>query len=117
MPEKEENEKAQRFQDLATKILMPMDMVINGLHRRDNVRTLYFALADSRERLIQFLNIKKIDSFVAINLQMNQTLNKITQIDQDSPLTESESLKLIIMVSDWRFQIYEAVREMTHGGF
>ncbi|MFX1298342.1 MAG: hypothetical protein ACFFD2_26240 [Promethearchaeota archaeon] len=110
-------EEIKRFQDLAVKILIPIDLVINRLHRRDSVRNLYFALADSRERLIQFLNIKKIDIFVAINLQMNKFLNKITQLDQNSRFTESESLKLITMVSQWRSQIYEAVREMTKNGF
>ena len=115
----EENiaEEVKRFQEIAMKILIPMDLVINRLHRRDNVRNLYFALADSRERLIQFLNIKKIDSFVAINLQMNFLLNKITKLDMDSEFSESESLKLIIMVAEWRSLVYEAVREMTKNGF
>lgn len=110
-------EEIKRFQELAVKILIPMDLVINRLHRRDSVRNLYFALADSRERLIQFLNIKKIDSFVAINLQMNNLLNKITKLNQNSSFTESESLKLIVMISGWRSQIYEAVREMTKNGY
>ncbi|MHA1264427.1 MAG: hypothetical protein ACTSRS_04250 [Candidatus Helarchaeota archaeon] len=109
-------EEIKRFQELAVKILIPMDIVINRLHRRDNVRNLYFALADSRERLIQFLNRRKIDSFVAINLQMNYLLNKITKLDQESQFSEAESVKLIMMVSEWRAKIYEAVREMTKNG-
>ncbi len=117
MTEEDVTEEEKRFQEIAVKILIPMDLVINRLHRRDNVRNLYFALADSRERLIQFLNIKKIESFVGINLQMNYLLNKITKLDQDSEFSESESLKLITMVSQWRSQIYEAVREMTKNGF
>jgi len=110
-------EEIKRFQELGEKILIPIDIVINRLHRRESVRRLYFALADSRERLIQFLNIKKIDSFVIILLQMNQLLNKITQIDQDSYFSDSESLKLIMMISKWRSTIYQAVVSMTKNGY
>lgn len=110
-------EEVKRFQELAVKILIPMDLVINRLHRRENVRSLYFSLADSRERLIQFLNIKKIESFVGINLQMNVLLNKITKLDQNSQFSESESLKLISTIANWRSLIYEAVREMTENGY
>jgi hypothetical protein len=117
MSEENVEEEIKRFKELALKILIPMDLVINRIHRRDSVRSLYFALADSRERLIQFLNIKKIDSFVAINLQMNHLLNKITKLDQESRFSESESIKLITMISEWRSQVYEAVREMTKNGF
>lgn len=117
LPEENVEDEIQRFQELAMKILIPMDLVINRLHRRDTVRNLYFALADSRERLIQFLNIKKIDSFVAINLQLNQLLNKLTRLNQDSQFSEKEAVKLISMVAEWRSLIYEEVREMTKTGF
>ena len=116
MSEEKVTEEIKRFQELAVKILIPMDLVINRLHRRETVRSLYFALADSRERLIQFLNIKKIAEFVAINLQMNQLLNKITKLDQESHFSESESLKLIITISEWRSLIYNAVVSMTKDG-
>ena len=116
MPDDTVTEEIKRFQELAVKILIPMDLVINRIHRRDSVRSLYFALADSRERLIQFLNVKKIDEFVAINLQMNQILNKMTKIDQDSQFSETESLKLITMISEWRSSIYQAVLSMTKNG-
>ena len=117
MPDENVEVEIKRFRELGERILTPIDLVINHLHRRERVRRLYFALADSRERLIQFLNVKKVDSFVVINLQMNTLLNKITKLDQDSHFSESESLKLIVMVSEWRSQIYEAVREMTKDGF
>ncbi|MHA1276731.1 MAG: hypothetical protein ACTSQI_15330 [Candidatus Helarchaeota archaeon] len=117
MPTENVEEMIKRFNELGEKILIPIDLVINRLHRRENIRSIYFALADSRERLIQFLNIKKIDNFVMINLQMNNLLNKITRLDQESQFSETESLKLISMVATWRSMIYEAVRDMTKNGF
>ena len=117
MPDENVEVEIKRFQELGERILTPIDLVINRLHRRSTVRDLYFALADTRERLIQFLNVKKIDNFVIINLQMNNLLNKITKLDQDSHFSETETLKLITKVSEWRSQIYEAVREMTKNGF
>ncbi len=116
MTEEEVGEEIKRFQELATKILIPMDLVINRIHRRQNVRSLYFALADSRERLIQFLNVKRIEEFVMINLQMNNLLNKLTKLDQNSKFSENESLKLIMMISEWRSMIYNAVVSMTKEG-
>ena len=117
MPEDPIEDQIKRFKELGEKILIPMDLVINRLHRRENIRSIYFSLADSRERLIQFLNIKKIDDFVMINLQMNNLLNKITRLDQETQFSESEALKLIEMIATWRSMIYEAVRDMTQNGF
>jgi len=111
------DEMIKRFQDLAVKILIPMDQVINRLHRRESIRRFYFALADSRERLIQFLNIKRIDNFVGILLKMNQLLTKITKFDPDSQFSEDESVKLIIQLAEWRSLIYLAVVNMTKDGY
>jgi len=111
------DEMIKRFQELAVKILVPMDQVINRLHRRECIRRFYFALADSRERLIQFLNIKKIDDFVIILLKMNQLLNKITKIDPGSQFSENDSLKLIIQLAEWRASIYQVVVAMSKDGY
>ncbi|NVM31367.1 MAG: hypothetical protein HWN65_21185 [Candidatus Helarchaeota archaeon] len=117
MSEEKISQEIKRFQEITMKILIPMDVVINRIHRRETIREIYFALADSRERLIQFLNLKRIQEFVIINLQMNSFLNKIIKLDQDSEFTESESLKLITMISEWRSMIYEAVVSMTKNGY
>ncbi len=106
-----------RFTELAVKILIPMDQVINRLHRRENIRRFYFALADSRERLIQFLNIKKIDDFVIVLLKMNQLLNKITKINPESQFSDEEASNLIIQIADWRSLIYQAVVDMSTNGY
>jgi hypothetical protein len=106
-----------RFTELAVKILIPMDQVINRLHRRENIRRFYFALADSRERLIQFLNIKKIDEFVIILLKMNQLLNKITKINPESQFSDEEASNLILQLAVWRSSIYQAVVDMSTNGY
>jgi len=95
------------------KLLNPLDDALNKIILAESVRTIYFALADSRERLIQFLSKKKVNELVPVLLQMNVWLNKLTRIEQDKSIGNSEARTIIPQVIKWRKIVRNVIIDLT----
>ncbi|TFF86127.1 MAG: hypothetical protein EU551_02450 [Promethearchaeota archaeon] len=107
----EENDK---FIEHVLTLLNPLDDALNKIILSKNVRTIYFALADSRERLIQFLGKKKVNELVPVLLQMNLWLNKLTRVEQNKNLGFKDIKTIIPQVLKWRKIVRSVIIDLSH---
>ncbi|MHA1144112.1 MAG: hypothetical protein ACTSRW_05185 [Candidatus Helarchaeota archaeon] len=114
----------QEYKELAIKILVPLDKAINKIHMGETVREVYFALAASREILIQFVNLPNkfkendelnaiVQKLLPILLQMNLILNQMLQWPQKKNFNNSLTFKVIERFVVWRAAIEEVVQELS----
>lgn len=101
---------------LALKILKPLDKAINIIHSHEPVRKVYFALADSRERLIQFTSLPNLETtknLMPILLQMNLLLNKISKLNQDAEFDEKKEFEILELIIEWRSLTQSVILELS----
>ncbi|MBD3227231.1 MAG: hypothetical protein GF329_03500 [Candidatus Lokiarchaeota archaeon] len=110
----DENMENDEFINHVIKLLNPLDDALNKIILSKDVRTIYFALADSRERLIQFLSKKKINELVPVLLQMNLWLNKLTRVEQNKNMGYNEVKSIIPRVLKWRKIVRNVIIDLTH---
>jgi len=97
----------------AIKLLNPLDDALNKIILSKSIRTIYFALADSRERLIQFLSKKKVNELVPVLLQMNVWLNRLTRSEQDKNISYNDVKSIIPQVLRWRKIVRNVLIDLT----
>ncbi len=103
---------------LAMKILTPLDKALNIIHLHEPVRKVYFALADSRERLIQFTSLPNHEitkNLMPILIQMNRLLNTITRLKQDDPFDERKEFQIVEHIIKWRSLTHDVILELSGG--
>ncbi|NVM01390.1 MAG: hypothetical protein HWN67_03590 [Candidatus Helarchaeota archaeon] len=103
---------------LALKILTPLDKALNIIHLHEPVRKVYFALADSRERLIQFTSLPNHEitkNLMPILIQMNRLLNTITRLRQDDPFDERKEFQIVEHIIKWRSLTKDVILELSGG--
>jgi len=103
---------------LALKILTPLDKALNIIHLHEPVRKVYFALADSRERLIQFTSLPDnslTKKLMPVLMQMNRLLNKITKLDQDAEFDEKKEFQIVETIITWRTLTNNVILELSGG--
>ena len=101
------------FRQLAEKILTPLDVAMNEIHAHEVIRKIYFSLADSRERLIQFMGKKpEIAILRQVLLQMNYLLNKLFNM-QNTPCSADLEYEIITSVVQWRSIVHEVIRNLS----
>jgi len=101
---------------LAQRILIPLDKAINKIHLQLTVRDVYFAIADARERLIQFVglpNKEKVKDLMPILLQKNQLLNKLTKLPQKATFNDALTAKVIEPIIRWRKTINNVIMHLS----
>ena len=101
---------------LAMKILTPLDKALNTIHMHEPVRKVYFALADSRERLIQFTSLPNHDitkNLMPILIQMNHLLNTITRFDQNAAFDEKKEFQVVETIIKWRTLTHDVILELS----
>ena len=108
------NENNDEFIAHVLKLLNPLDDALNKIILAKTVRTIYFALADSRERLIQFLGQKKVNELVPVLLQMNLWLNRLTRAEQDKNMGYNDVKTIIHQVIKWRKIVRDVIINLTH---
>ncbi|MHA1380020.1 MAG: hypothetical protein ACTSRG_16740 [Candidatus Helarchaeota archaeon] len=103
------------YLELALRILTPLDRALNTIHLHEPVRKVYFALADSRERLIQFTSMPHeiTKNLMPILIQMNHLLNTITRLNQDSPFDERKEYQIIETIINWRTMTKNVILELS----
>ena len=118
---------AEEYSNIALKILVPLDKAINKIHMKNTVREVYFALADAREKLIQFVNLpnkyKKNDELngivqklLPVLLQMNLLLNQmIKSWPKDRNFTDKMTSLVIERFIVWRTAITEVTEALSTG--
>ncbi len=109
-----ENEDKDEFILHVIQLLNPLDDALNKIILTKSVRTIYFALADSRERLIQFLSKKKVNELVPVLLQMNVWLNRLTRIEQDKKIEFNNVKSIIPQVLKWRKIVRNVLIDLTN---
>lgn len=105
------------YLELALRILTPLDRALNTIHLHEPVRKVYFALADSRERLIQFTSLPHAitKNLMPVLIQMNQLLNTITRLNQDSPFDERKEFQIVETIIRWRTMTRDVILELSGG--
>ncbi|MFX1453523.1 MAG: hypothetical protein ACFFCM_22020 [Promethearchaeota archaeon] len=101
---------------LAMKILTPLDKALNTIHMHEPVRKVYFALADSRERLIQFTSLPNHEitkNLMPILIQMNHLLNTITRFDQNAAFDEKKEFQVVETIIKWRTLTHDVILELS----
>ena len=100
------------------KILTPLDKALNIIHLHEPVRKVYFALADSRERLIQFTSLPNHEitkNLMPILIQMNRLLNTISRLRQDDPFDERKEFQIVEHIIKWRSLTKDVILELSGG--
>ncbi|MHA1299242.1 MAG: hypothetical protein ACTSO9_07405 [Candidatus Helarchaeota archaeon] len=105
------------YLELALRILTPLDKALNTIHLHEPVRKVYFALADSRERLIQFTSLPHAitKNLMPVLIQMNRLLNTITRLNQDSPFDEIKEYQIVETIIKWRTLTKNIILELSGG--
>ena len=101
---------------LAQTILIPLDKALNKIHQKQTVRDVYFAIADARERLIQFVglpNKDKVKSLMPILLQTNILLNKMIKLPQKANFNDKLTFLVIEPIINWRKLINEVIMDLS----
>ncbi|NHI93186.1 MAG: hypothetical protein EAX96_11845 [Candidatus Lokiarchaeota archaeon] len=101
---------------LAQRILIPLDKAINKIHLQLTIRDVYFAIADARERLIQFIglpNKEKVKDLMPILLQTNILLNKLTKLPQKATFNDALTAKVIEPIITWRKTINNVIMHLS----
>ena len=103
------------FLTLALRILTPLDKAINTIHLHEPVRKVYFALADSRERLIQFTSLPHeiTKNLMPVLIQMNRLLNTITRLDQNAAFNTRMEYSVVESIISWRTLVKEVIMELS----
>ena len=104
------------YLELALRILTPLDKALNTIHLHEAVRKVYFALADSRERLIQFTSLPNNEitkKLMPILIQMNLLLNNITRLDQDAAFDEKKEFQIVETIISWRTLTKSVILELS----
>ena len=109
-----QEEKKDEFINHVIRLLNPLDAALNKIILSKSIREIYFALADSRERLIQFLHNRKINELVPVLLQMNLWLNKLTRAEQDKNIGYNEVKSIIPRVLKWRKTVRNVIIELSN---
>jgi len=107
------DENHEEFIKHVIQLLNPLDDALNKIILSKNVRSIYFALADSRERLIQFLSQKKVSELVPILLQMNLWLNRLNKISPDQNIDYGNVKSIIPEVLKWRKTVRNVLIDLT----
>ncbi|MHC1591186.1 MAG: hypothetical protein ACXQS8_03805 [Candidatus Helarchaeales archaeon] len=113
------------YQELAVKILVPLDKAINKIHMSETIREVYFALAASREVLIQFVNLpnkykenEELNSIVQrllpVLLQMNLILNQMIRWPQKKTFNNSLTFKVIERFITWRAAVESVINDLSN---
>ncbi len=101
---------------LAQRILIPLDKAINKIHLQLTIRDVYFAIADARERLIQFIglpNKEKVKDLMPILLQTNILLNKLIKLPQKATFNDALTAKVIEPIIRWRKIINNVIMHLS----
>ena len=115
---------AQEYTSLAMRILVPLDKAINKIHMGETVREVYFALAASREVLIQFVNLPNkfkenddlnaiVQRLLPVLLQMNLILNQMITWPQKKNFSNSLTFKVIERFVVWRASVEEVIDDLS----
>ena len=115
----------QEYQNLAIKILVPLDKAINKIHMGETVREVYFALAAAREVLIQFVNLPNkykekdnlneiVQRLLPVLLQMNLILNQMINWPQKRNFNNSLTFKVIERFVVWRASVEEVIHALSN---
>ncbi len=101
---------------LAQRILIPLDKALNKIHLKLTIRDVYFAIADARERLIQFVglpNKDKVKDLMPILIQTNKLLNKLTKLPQDAHFNDKLTFLVIEPIITWRKTINDVIMHLS----
>lgn len=121
---KESSNLHEEYTNLALKILAPLDKAINKIHMGQSVREVYFALAASREILIQFVNLPNqykendelndiVRRLMPVLLQMNLMLNQLVRWPQKKSFTNHMTFQVIERFVVWRAAIEEVIGDLS----
>ena len=104
------------YLELALRILTPLDKAINTIHLHEPVRKVYFALADSRERLIQFTSLPHeiTKNLMPVLIQMNRLLNTITRLDQNATFDTRKEFQVVETIINWRTRVQDIILELSN---
>ncbi|MHA1786408.1 MAG: hypothetical protein ACTSVY_15695 [Candidatus Helarchaeota archaeon] len=101
---------------LAQRILTPLDKALNKIHLKLTIRDVYFAIADAREKLIQFVglpNKEKVKDLMPILIQTNKLLNKMTKLPQEAHFNDKLTFLIIEPIINWRKTINNVIMHLS----
>lgn len=105
-----------RLEDLRSgiTILKELDRVYYYSLSGETYRRIYFMLADSRERLYKILIKGTYGSFNPAILEMQTYLGMLLRHNQDSPIAESDSMRVGLASLKWKRWIIILIQRILH---